>query len=334
MIFSRIAVTVLSVVLGWSCVAATSFKLATVSPDGSAWTIALRNVGTQIESATNGRVKFKIYPGGVMGDDTAIMRKMRARQLHGGVFQSGAFSISVPQLNTYNVPLLFRSFEEAIRVRAVMDEELMNDMRERGFEPLGFVTLGFAHAMSSKYVSSVAHARQLKVWVPKGDLSAIQFLRGFGISPIPLTIVDVQTGLQTGLIDTIAAPPVSAIALQWHTQIEYFLDIPFMYIFSIVALDKKQFDRIGVEDQKTFRTLMRATLADIEDLNIKDHVETRNVLKKLGVEFVSPSADEMAEWRGVAAKASEEWINSNAAVTEFYRRLNNTLKEARTSVVH
>ena len=312
-------------------VAATTFKLATISPDGSVWTNALRDAGKQLEASTAGRVTLKIYPGGVMGDDVAVLRKMRARQLHGGVFQSGALQKSTPELGAYNLPLTFRDLNEVGKVRAEMDEKLITAMRRVRLESFGFVTLGFAHAISTKYVGSIAQARELKIWSPKGDVSAARYLRSFGISPIPLTIVDVLTGLQTGLIDTVVAPPVSVIALQWHTQIKYLLDIPFMYIYSIVAVDKPLFDRLSKEDQKVFRTTMTAAIEKIETLNIRDHQKTKEALTQLGVTVISPSKEELLEWREQADIASSEWIRDNPTGTEFQRSMSAVLQQIRTA---
>ena len=62
---------------------ATTLKIATLSPEGTAWMKMLRQAASNIEQRTNGSVKLKIYPGGVMGDDKAVLRKLRVGQLHG-----------------------------------------------------------------------------------------------------------------------------------------------------------------------------------------------------------------------------------------------------------
>ena len=64
---------------------AATLKIATILPDGTAAMQAMRQGGKEIEALTEGRVKFKFYPGGVMGNDASVMRKMRIGQLHGGL---------------------------------------------------------------------------------------------------------------------------------------------------------------------------------------------------------------------------------------------------------
>ncbi|MGK0463596.1 MAG: TRAP-type C4-dicarboxylate transport system substrate-binding protein, partial [Candidatus Azotimanducaceae bacterium] len=87
---------------------AKTFKIATVSPDGLAWMKQLRAGAKDIEARTEGRVKFKIYPGGVQGDDFTVLRKMRIGQLHGGMVASSSLTRFYPDLQIYSMPLQFR----------------------------------------------------------------------------------------------------------------------------------------------------------------------------------------------------------------------------------
>ncbi len=45
------------------------------------------------------------------------------------------------------------------------------------------------------------------------------------MSPVPLGLADVLTGLQTGLVDVVSGPPVAAVALQWFTKIKYAIEV-------------------------------------------------------------------------------------------------------------
>ena len=110
-------------VLGTSAEAKT-IKIATVVPDGSTWLVEMRRAGAEIAAKTHGRVKLKFYPGGVMGNEKTVLRKMRAGQLHGGAFTSGAMGRIYPDAELYSLPLLFRSYHEVDQVREQMDQTL------------------------------------------------------------------------------------------------------------------------------------------------------------------------------------------------------------------
>ena len=225
-------------------------------------------------------------------------------------FRPGTLENISSAVQLYNLPMYFRDFDEVTKVRQEIDHLLIQDLSDNGFEAFGFVGVGFANAMSTKAGTSMADARRLKVWSPKGDQGAVRLLEAFGIVPIPLSIVDVLAGLQTGLIDTVASPPTAAIVLQWHTQLDYILDLPFMYIYSVFMLDARQFARLDEADQKLTRETFRTFLARVEQKNYADHDRALSALKLQGITVLTPSAEELAEWREAASRASSAWVNS------------------------
>ena len=319
------------VALGPYVAAETTFKIATVSPDGSAWMRDLRRTTSLIEAQTEGRVKFRVYPGGVMGDDRAVLRKMRARQLHGGILQTGALEPISSAVQLYNLPMFFRDFDEVTKIRAEMDHILIEDLAEHGFESFGFVGVGFANAMSSKSGTAIEDARRLKVWAPKGDAGAVRLLAAFGIVPVPLSIVDVLAGLQTGLIDTVAVPPTAAIVLQWHTQLDYILDLPFMYIYSVFVLDARQFARLETSDQELVRKTFRTFLKRVEQQNYADHDRALAALERQGLTVLKPSDEEVAAWREAADRATASWVDNEILVREHVKLLERTVSTYRES---
>ena len=87
--------------------------------------------------------------------------------------------------------------------------------------------------------------RDSKVWIPEGDKLVQETFDTMQISPIPLPISDVFTGLQTGLIETITSTSTGAIAFQWHTKIRYLVDLPVLYVIGVLAVNKSAFDKIS-----------------------------------------------------------------------------------------
>ena len=72
------------------------FKVASLAPEGSIWTKTFRNFTKEVEEKSGGEIGFKIYAGGVMGDDRAMYRKMRVGQLNGGGFTMTGISDPPP----------------------------------------------------------------------------------------------------------------------------------------------------------------------------------------------------------------------------------------------
>jgi TRAP-type C4-dicarboxylate transport system substrate-binding protein len=108
------------------------YKIATLSPDGLSWMQKLRKSTSEIKARTDGRVKFKIYPGGVQGDDQTVLRKMRIGQLHGGALAAGSLTKFYPDLQVYNLPLEFQNYAEVDYVRRNLDNRIVQGLADGG----------------------------------------------------------------------------------------------------------------------------------------------------------------------------------------------------------
>ena len=280
-----------------SPVQALELKMATVAPDGSAWMRGMREAAATIREATQDRVILKFYPGGVMGDDAQILRRIRVGQLHGGAFTSGGLADRYPALQSYGVPLLFRSLDEVDYIRRQLDAELLNGLEAAGFVSFGFIEGGFAQFLSAAPVRSVDDLRRRKVWIPEGDSVSLLSLETLGVSPVPLPVTDVMTALQTGLLDVVASSPVVALVLQWHTRVKYVTDLPIAYSYGIFAIDARSFNRIAAADQQIVRRVMTETVAALDAASRDDNDRALQAMLDIGIEQVSVERANLGGWR-------------------------------------
>ncbi|MDP2228487.1 MAG: TRAP transporter substrate-binding protein DctP [Moraxellaceae bacterium] len=276
---------------------ALTFKIATLSPDGSGWMTKMRAGANEVKTRTEGRVDFKFYTGGTMGNDKAVLNKIRIGQLQGGAITGGSLAEHVRDIQVYSLPLKFKTFDEVDFVRGKMDAGFAKALEDAGFVNFGFAEGGFAYAMSKNApVSSIAALRRQRVWIPDNDRQSEEALKSFRVTPVPLSLGDVLPSLQTGIIDTVASSPIGAVALQWHTQVKYLTDLPMSYFVGTLAIDRKAFAKASPEDQAVIREVMGRVFRDINAQNRKDNVAAYNALIKQGIQVVKPSEAELAEW--------------------------------------
>ena len=284
--------------VGASAVNAVDIKIATVAPDGSRWMQQMRAGAEEVQSRTAGRVAIKFYPGGVMGNDAQVLRKIRIGQLHGGAFTAGGLAERYGALNLYGIPLLFRSLEEIDAVRAALDPELAAGLERAGFVTFGFIEGGFANLLANEPIRSVEDMRRKKVWVPEGDPISFMAMEAMGLSPAVLPVTDVLTGLQTGLIEIAFASPVAALVLQWHTKVKYITDLPISYSMGIFAIEKDVFSALSAEDQQVVREVMGGYIQGLDREARDDNQRAAEVLARSGVETVAVNAADVEAWRG------------------------------------
>lgn len=273
-------------------------KVASIAPDGSQWMREMRAGGERVAALTQGRVELKFYPGGIMGNDAQVMRKIRIGQLQGGAFTAGGLAERYPALNLYGIPLLFRSLDEVDYVRARLDPKLERGLEEAGFVSLGFSEGGFANLMANEPVRSVEDLRRKKVWVPDGDQIAFLSMEALGLSPVVLPATDVLTGLQTGLLDVVAASPVAALVLQWHTKVQYRTELPVSYSMGVFAIDARAFRQLSDADQRVLRDVMGDVMESIDRTSRDDNRRAAEVMTQSGVQPVAVDPGDIEDLRG------------------------------------
>ena len=266
----------------------------------------LRAAAKEIKERTEGRAKLKFYPGGVMGNDKTVLRKIKLGQLQGAVFTSGTVAKIDPAADLYSLPMVFRTMDEVVYVREQMDGQIQARIEDKGFVALGISNGGFAYLMADRPVSSLEGLKTHKIWVPEGDsLTSTTFVQG-GIRTVPLPISDVYTGLQTGLVDTVTATPSGTIALQWHTKIKYMVDFPLIHLTGFLVIQRKAFEKLSTEDQAIMREVIGTTFAGLSELNEKDNREARTALRAQGVVIGTLTEQESERWRALAGKSVAE----------------------------
>ena len=285
---------------------AQTIKLATIAPEGSGWMNAMRAGAKEIKERTEGRVNFKFYGGGVQGNDNQVLRKMRIGQLHGGAFTSNVLIQFQKDAALYGMPMLFNSLEEVQFVRKHMDDKLRGLIEDAGYVNFGFAGGGFAHIMSNRPISNLEDLSGLKIWIPDGDRVSYEASKALGISPVIMPLTDVMTGLQTELIDTIMGPPAATIILQWNTKVSYITDFPLAYVFAMMVIDKKYFDRISAADQIIVREVMEQIYLGFDQQGNEDNIQAYKALLDDGMQPVTPDAGQIPQWHSAMQESNHQ----------------------------
>ena len=265
------------------------FKVASLAPEGSIWTKTFRNFTKEVEEKSGGEIGFKIYAGGVMGDDRAMYRKMRVGQLNGGGFTMSGISEVVLDFRVLGIPFMFNSYDEVDRVKEKLLPRFEKEFDNKGMVLLAMSEVGFIYTMSTTSISTLAELKQSKAWAPEGDPISRALLETVGVTPIPLSIPDVLTSLQTGLINTTFNSFYGSIILQWFTKISYITDIPFVYAYGAFVLDKKTFSKLPTHYADMMKTAAQNHFEKLLVDTRKSNEESIQVLIDNGISLVKPT---------------------------------------------
>ena len=196
----------------------TVVKLATLVPEGSVWDKALRDMGAEWQTGTQGRVTLRVYPGGVAGDEPDVVRKMRIGQLQAAAVTTAGLASIDPSFNVFNVPMFFTSYPELYATLEKLEPVLKARLEAKGFILLSWGHGGWVYFFTKAPVETVDGLRKTKMFTWAGDDQMVNVWKAKGFNPVPLAATDIMTGLQTGMIDSYPTTPLLGLTLQWYRQ--------------------------------------------------------------------------------------------------------------------
>lgn len=193
-------------------------KLATLVPEGSVWDKAMREMGAQWSTATQGRVSLRIYPGGVAGDEPDVVRKMRLGQLQASAVTTAGLASLDPAFHIFNIPMFFSSYPELYATLDALEPVLKKRLEDKGFVLLAWGHGGWVYFFTKNTVADAASLKKTKLFVWAGDEQLAQQWKTLGFQPVALAATDMMTGLQTNMIDAYPSTPLLGLTLQWYRQ--------------------------------------------------------------------------------------------------------------------
>jgi len=281
-------------------------KLATLAPEGSPWIQVLKAAADEAQQKTGNAVQFKIYPGGVMGDERDMVRKMHIGQLQAAMLSSASLASMYPEIDVLQTPFLFDSYPETDFVVGKMQDGFKSGLEKNGYVALGWSEAGFVYLMSTVPVETLELLRKAKVWIWNDSPMSKAIFEEAGVIGVPLSITDVLVGLQTGLVEVVYVPPSVAVALQWFTRIKYITDAPLNYMLGGLVAKKEAFDKIDPQHQSVVKEVFQRHMTRLKEIIRAENQEALTVMQKQGIKLISPGKAQIADYKAISEKAMQK----------------------------
>jgi TRAP-type C4-dicarboxylate transport system substrate-binding protein len=285
-------------------------KIATLAPEGSTWMNLMHELDERVREATANEVGFKFYAGGVQGDERIVLRKMRNGQLHGGGFTGNGLGVVAPALRVLEVPFGFESEAEIDAVYGELGDELETLLDGSGHTLLGWAEVGFVHIFTKRPVRNLSDLKSLKMWLWEGDPLAEAFFAEAGVTPVSLSITDVYTSLQTGLVDGVYSSPYAAVVLQWHTQVSAMSEAPITHAIGAVIVTNAAWKKISPEAQAEVRRIADDVFARLKTSSRQENRDAVGDIRQAGIEIVPIDDAAMQVFRDIGERAARRNVGA------------------------
>ncbi len=307
-------------------------KVATIAPDGSTWVKVLKEYDSQIRKESNGRIGFKIYAGGVAGDEIDVLKKIRVGQYHAAGFTGVGIGEIAPNLRVLDSPFLFKSYDEVDYIYQKFSDEFERELEKGGFILLGWAEVGFVYTFTKAPIYGVDDLKKLKMWAWQGDPIAEVAYKVIGITPVPLSITEVLTSLQTGIIDGVYSSPLAILATQWFTRVKYMHDVPLSNASGALLISKRYFDSLPKDLQEILLKNGRKYMRRLVELSREENKRAIETLRKNGIIITEPPSKKvLSEYDEVGKRIrrelvgkvfSQDWLDKVERAVEEYRKSN------------
>jgi len=272
-------------------------KFATVAPEGSTWMKAMRDLDRTLREKSHGKMAFRLYAGGIAGDELDVLRKIGIGQIHCAAFSGVGFGQILPMVRILDLPFLFRTEEEIDKVHNELESYFADAFLEKGFELLSWTEVGNALIFSKKPVKKVSDMATCKIWSWSGDPIAKKTFAVMGANPILLAITDVTTALNTGMIDTVYGPPLGVLALQWHVNLRYMTTLALAHSTGSILISEKFLNKVPPELRRLLREEMRNSMNLLTMELRKQSKEAVKIIESKGLKILPlPQGNELAEF--------------------------------------
>ncbi len=305
-----------------------TIKFATLAPEGTSWMNVMKEYDAAVRKESGGRVGFRIYGNSVQGDEKVVLRKIRAGQLHSGGFTGVAMGEIAPQVRILDSPFLFRSFQEVDHIYEQYDAEFRKAFEDGGYVLLGWAEVGFVHVFTNSMITKPQDLKNLKMWTWEGDPIAEALFRELDVNPIPLSLPDVLTSLQTGLVDAFYASAYAALTLQWYTRAKYLVDVRLADAAGAVLVSKKYFDKLPPDLQEILLRNGRVYFKRLTELSRRDNAEAIEIMKKRGITPIKASPEDYQYYVDVCKVARRKLVGK-VYTQDFLDRVEKTVDEYR-----
>ncbi len=267
-----------------------TLRAADVHPPGYPNVVAIEHMGEKLEKATNGRIKLKMFPGGVLGGEKEMIEQTQVGAIDILRTSLGPIGPVVPEVNVFNMPFVFRN--EA-HMRAVIDGPIGDEMLAKiTASPARLVALGWMDGGSrslytKKPVRTPADLKGQKIRM-MGNPLFVDTMNAMGGNGISMGYGEVFTALQTGVVDGAENnPPSYFTSNHYTTGAKYYTQTNHLIIPEIFVMSKVTWEKLSPADQALVRKFSREAQFEQRSLWDKSVAEYDAKLKAAGVEFIA-----------------------------------------------
>jgi TRAP-type C4-dicarboxylate transport system substrate-binding protein len=266
-----------------------------------AYPIMQMDMKENVQNCTNGKIYVKLAPGGQLGAGSALVQKVQTGTIQAAQHSISNFAPFAPAADVINIPYWCGENQKFINLVTsdAWKNEINPKIEERGFKALWYVCIDPRTVAVRKGVKGPIKTPDqmegIKFRVP-GSKILQQFYQLVGANPTPIAWGETASAIKQGVADALD-PSVEALLVFGFkdvlSSVTFNAAVPDSQVYSC---NLKWFKSLPSDVQEgvefASEITMRQNLAKVPAGRAYAMAE----MKKAGVEFYIPTAEEKAQW--------------------------------------
>ena len=227
-------------------------KFASSAPPTSPWAKQIDRTAADVAEQSQGGVKITPFYNSQLGSENDAIAQISRGRIEMGSFTANSVALQVPEIALLQLPFFFAS--QAQR-DCVLDNHVekatIEALAKKGLVFLSWGEVGSIHLPGKKAYVTPADIKGIKVGVVANKMTA-DFWRAMGANPIPTTVAEASSSMQTGLIDTYPTPYAFYVPSGLNKIAPFMTKFPLWEAAGMTLINKGVYDKLSPEARAGF----------------------------------------------------------------------------------
>ncbi|MDQ0153630.1 tripartite ATP-independent transporter DctP family solute receptor [Moryella indoligenes] len=270
-----------------------TFKLGMVDPDGSNFHKGALAIAEEVEKATKGRIKIKVFAGGQLGNERDMYEGAQLGTIDMFTASNAVLTSFIPEMTVLDQPFLFNDADEAHRViDGQVGQLIAEKTAAQSIHTVGWMDVGFRNVFSTRPVKTIEDFKGLKIRTMENDLHIAAF-NALGAIATPMASGEVFTALQQGAIEAAENAVANLVANRYYEVTKNVTMTNHVFGFMGVFMSDKAYNSIPADLLDAFMSGIKAGADRQRQYLVEANESAREELVKLGVNFYEIPIDEL-----------------------------------------
>jgi TRAP-type transport system periplasmic protein len=263
-----------------------------------------------VNKAANGAIEVKLFPGGVIADNSNMYDRVTGGVADIGFAVFGPVSSVFPKTNVGTLPFEARNHrEDALALWALYEKGIIKDEFTK-FHPLAFVVFPGLVIHSKKPIHTLADVKGMKISVEGRVLS--QMIPRLGAAPISLQPGELYQSLQRGLVDAVPQGWPSVPTFHLDEVTNFHLEVPLGFNTGYVAMNNDSYAKLppagkAAIDKLSGKVFVERLVAADDTMQALGRDATKAMA---GQTIAQLDPAEEARWKEAVAPVTDDWVKA------------------------